>query len=72
MEPLLLVNDLEISFGEFDAVRKISFTVAEGATTAIVGESGSGKSLTALSSLSLLPPKATVKGELLFKRKNVP
>jgi microcin C transport system ATP-binding protein len=53
--PLLQVKDLGVRFGEFDAVKHVSFEIARGETLALVGESGSGKSVTALSVLQLLP-----------------
>lgn len=68
MDPLLQVTNLEISFGGYVAVKKISFSIPRGYITAIVGESGSGKSLTALATLSLLPANATVSGDILFTR----
>ncbi|MCZ6657506.1 MAG: ABC transporter ATP-binding protein [Gammaproteobacteria bacterium] len=54
-EPFVQVRDLHVRFGTNDAVRGVSFDVAEGETVALVGESGSGKSVTALSILQLLP-----------------
>ncbi len=54
-DPFVRVRDLHVRFGSVDAVRGVSFDVAEGETVAIVGESGSGKSVTALSILQLLP-----------------
>ena len=54
-EPFVRVRDLHVRFGTNDAVRGVSFDVAEGETVALVGESGSGKSATALSILQLLP-----------------
>ncbi|HEX7218980.1 MAG TPA: ABC transporter ATP-binding protein [Burkholderiales bacterium] len=64
---LLSVRDLRVSFGATQAVRGVSFDLAEESTLALVGESGSGKSVTALSILGLLPPNATVRGEILFE-----
>jgi len=64
--PLLSVRDLSISFGAFDAARKVSFDIAPGETLALVGESGSGKSVTALSVLKLLPPTAVLSGSIRF------
>ncbi|MBI1182384.1 MAG: dipeptide ABC transporter ATP-binding protein [Alphaproteobacteria bacterium] len=56
---LLEVRDLSVHFrGEnrvVEAVRHVSFSIAEGETLALVGESGSGKSVSALSILQLLP-----------------
>ena len=66
---LLSVRDLRVSFGAVQAVRGVSFDLAEESTLALVGESGSGKSVTALSILSLLPPNARVGGEILFQGK---
>ncbi len=40
-------------------MRGVSFSIEKGKTLCLVGESGSGKSLTALSIIGLLPPKAT-------------
>ena len=57
---LLEIEDLCITFdgplGRTEAVKGISFSLAEAGTLAIVGESGSGKSVTALSLTQLLPP----------------
>ncbi|WP_137152974.1 ABC transporter ATP-binding protein [Devosia sp. FKR38] len=69
--PLLSVRDLTIAFGATPATRSIGFDIAPGETLALVGESGSGKSVTALSILRLLPPAATVSGQILFKGQNL-
>ena len=59
-EPVLIVDNLSVSFRGESAVRNISFDIGRGETLALVGESGSGKSVTALSVLQLLPyPVAT-------------
>jgi oligopeptide/dipeptide ABC transporter ATP-binding protein len=44
----------------------VSFGVSPGEVLGLVGESGSGKSVTSLSIMRLLPPHATVSGEILF------
>jgi peptide/nickel transport system ATP-binding protein len=49
------------------AVRDLSFSVASGEVLGLVGESGSGKSLTSLAIMGLLPPSATVSGEITFQ-----
>ena len=63
-EPLLEVRDLRIRFGAQEAVRGISFDIAQGETLGLVGESGSGKSATSLALMRLLPPSAAVSGSV--------
>jgi len=66
--PLLAIHDLSVRFGaNAPAVDRVSLDVAEGETLALVGESGSGKSLTALSTVRLLPDSATVSGSVRFE-----
>jgi peptide/nickel transport system ATP-binding protein len=67
---ILRVDNLQISFAAFTAVKGISFEINKGETLAIVGESGSGKSLTALALMGLLPTSATVNGNVLLSVQN--
>ena len=68
--PLLDVRDLSVTFRQgaqaTPAVRNVSFTVGKGETVALVGESGSGKSVTALSTVKLLPASADVDGTITY------
>ncbi|MEM0921930.1 MAG: ABC transporter ATP-binding protein [Pseudomonadota bacterium] len=67
---LLRIQDLTIAFpgkeGPVAAVKSVSLEIAEGETLALVGESGSGKSLTALSTVQLLPGAAQASGSITY------
>ncbi|MBL8701469.1 MAG: ABC transporter ATP-binding protein [Alphaproteobacteria bacterium] len=60
--PLLRIESLRASFRRrgvwHAAVSDLSFDIMPRETVALVGESGSGKSVTALSAMRLLPPRA--------------
>ena len=71
-EPLLEINDLKTHFftddGVVRAVDGVSFSIGKGETLAVVGESGCGKSITAFSTMRLIPepPGKIVDGQILF------
>ena len=70
-DALLKIRNLSVSFlqdgVETKAVRNVDIEIGNGETVAIVGESGSGKSVTALSSVGLLPENAQVSGSVTYK-----
>ena len=76
---LLSIQDLKVAFrlGErgattlTQAVRGVSFDIAENSTLALVGESGSGKSVTAMSILNLLPDNAQRSGAILYQGRDL-
>ena len=71
MSFILDVKGLNVSFKQgdsvMDAVKNISFNISTGETVALVGESGSGKSVSALSTVRLLPQSAVVSGSIKFE-----
>lgn len=72
--PILEVKDLCIKFprhGEVNVVDRVSFVVRPRQTMGLVGESGCGKSITSLTIMGLLDPKATVAGEVLYDGQNL-
>ena len=72
--PILEVKDLCIKFPrhhEAHVVDHVSFVVRPRQTMGLVGESGCGKSITSLTIMGLLDPKATVTGEVLYDGQNL-
>ena len=63
---LIEVSDLHVRYGDYEAVKGVSFTLAQGEILGIVGESGSGKSTVAKTLMGLENPSSgriQVKGE---------
>lgn len=72
--PILEVKDLCIKFprhGDANVVDHVSFVVRPRQTMGLVGESGCGKSITSLTIMGLLDPKAKVSGEILYDGQNL-
>ena len=73
---LLAVSDLHVWFdlpggGHLHAVRGVDFSVEEGERFGLVGESGCGKTTAILALMGLLPPNASVAGEVLLEGENM-
>jgi peptide/nickel transport system ATP-binding protein len=73
---LLTVRNLHVWFDiarhqELHAVQGVSFELDEGDRFGLVGESGSGKTTTILAVMGLLPPSASVAGEVLLNGENI-
>lgn len=69
--PVLVVANLQVSYGAHEVVSDVGFTVAAGETVAIVGESGSGKTTVINAILGLLPRSATAIGSVLVNEQEV-
>jgi branched-chain amino acid transport system ATP-binding protein len=65
---MLEVRGLEVSYGEFLALRGISFTVKEGELVTIIGANGAGKTTILRSLMGLVKCR---RGEILFRGENV-
>jgi len=76
-QPLVQVRDLAVSFDNgtgprIQAVDGVRMTIYPRQTLAVVGESGCGKSVTAMSSMQLVPrpPCRFDRGQILFRKDN--
>jgi phosphate transport system ATP-binding protein len=71
--PKLSIRDLSVFYGEFRAVRDVTFEVPEDSITAIIGPSGCGKStlLRVLNRMTELVPGARATGEVIFDGVNI-
>jgi ABC-type dipeptide/oligopeptide/nickel transport system ATPase component len=78
-KPILEVADLAVSFANsaggprIQAVGGVSMTVHPNQTLAVVGESGCGKSVTAMSTMQLIPrpPGRFDRGSILFEGRDI-
>ena len=73
---LLEVRDLHVWFDlpggeQLHAVQGVSLDLNAGERTGLVGESGCGKTTIVLSLLGLLPPSATVSGDVRFEGESI-
>jgi peptide/nickel transport system ATP-binding protein len=76
MSSLLEVEDLHVWFepphaGPVHAVQGVSFALAPGERFGLVGESGCGKTTTILALMGLLPPNASLSGEVRINGTNI-
>jgi len=77
---MLELNDVTISYGRtpsgdsvrnYAAVYKLNLKVAAGEVLGIAGESGCGKTTIAKALLDILPPYATVTGEIFYENRDI-
>ena len=72
--PILEARDLCIKFprhGDVNVVDHVSFVVRPRQTMGLVGESGCGKSITSLTIMGLLDPKAQISGQIMYNGQNL-
>ena len=70
---MIEIRDLNVRFGEFQAVQNVSFRVAEGEAFGLVGESGSGKTTVLKAIAGLITDwdgQITLGGETLGRRRS--
>jgi oligopeptide/dipeptide ABC transporter ATP-binding protein len=66
--PVLQIDGLTTTVGDLKILDGVSLTIGDGEVVGVVGESGSGKSMTALSTMRLLPSSVGVtSGRILFE-----
>ncbi len=65
---MLEVRGIEVSYGEFLAIKGISFRVEEGELVTIIGANGAGKSTTLRAVMGLVKCR---KGEIFFQEENI-
>jgi branched-chain amino acid transport system ATP-binding protein len=65
---MLDVRDVEVSYGEFLALRGVSFSVREGELVTIIGANGAGKSTILKSVMGLVKCR---RGEIVFQGENI-
>ena len=72
MAKLLEIKNLNLYFGENQALYDINLVLEKGEMLALAGESGCGKTMTAMSIMRLLPKSAIIKsGEIIFNNENL-
>jgi len=67
-DPLLSVQDLSVSYGRVQAVRKVSFEATQGSLIALVGANGAGKTSLLNAVAGLIKPR---QGKVFFDGRDV-
>lgn len=72
MENLVEIKNLNLFFGEYQALFDINLRLNKGTMHALVGESGCGKTLTAMSLIKLLPKSSSIhSGEIIYNGEDI-
>ena len=72
-KPIITVNDLNLWYGQTQALKHISLEIPEKSITALIGPSGCGKStfLKTLNRMNDLIPGVKITGEVLYHGENI-
>jgi branched-chain amino acid transport system ATP-binding protein len=60
---MLEIGDLHVSYGQVDAVRGVSLSLAPGQIVSVIGPNGAGKTTLLAAAMGLLPAKGTLRFE---------
>lgn len=73
MNSIITARDLRLWYGETEALKGINMDIPEKSITALIGPSGCGKStfLKTLNRMNDLVPSVKIKGEVLYKGKDI-
>jgi len=63
MTAMLEIGDLHVSYGQVDAVRGVSLSLAKGQIISVIGPNGAGKTTLLAAAMGLLPSKGTLRFE---------
>ena len=72
-EPIITVNDLNLWYGQTQALKNINIEIPEKSITALIGPSGCGKStfLKTLNRMNDLIPSVKITGEVRYRGENI-
>ncbi|HYP83810.1 ABC transporter ATP-binding protein [Variovorax sp.] len=62
-EAMLEIGDLHVSYGQVDAVRGVSLSLAKGQIISVIGPNGAGKTTLLAAAMGLLPSKGVLRFE---------
>ena len=72
-KPIITVNDLNLWYGQTQALKNINIDIPEKSITALIGPSGCGKStfLKSLNRMQDLVPGVKITGDICYEGKNI-
>ena len=61
MNPILEIDNLQVNYGQVEAVRGISIKLMPGEIISVIGPNGAGKTTLLAATIGLLPSRGTVR-----------